>query len=116
MDLSTVVVLGLMALAVVLFVSDRLRSDMVAMIILGALLLKDIYAAVSHGVLSKGAAPKIGASVIKKMFMTDTIESFEEPLPDNIEIVPVAPIFAEAIRSIHERTSVSQLFDHCQQP
>lgn len=38
METSTAVVLGLMVVAVVLFVSDRLRSDMVAMIILGALL------------------------------------------------------------------------------
>jgi ribose-phosphate pyrophosphokinase len=72
---------------------------------------KEIYAAVTHGVLSKGAAQRIGESSIRKMFMTDTIETFEEPLPDNIEIVGVAPFFAEAIRSIHERTSVSQLFD-----
>jgi di/tricarboxylate transporter len=42
MATSTAVVLGLMALAVVLFVSDRLRSDMVAMIILGVLLLTGI--------------------------------------------------------------------------
>ena len=72
---------------------------------------KDIYAAVSHGVLSKGAAERIGESSIRKMFLTDTIESFEDPLPDNVEVVTVAPIFAEAIRSIHERTSVSMLFD-----
>ena len=71
---------------------------------------KDIYAAVSHGVLSKGAAPRIGESCIRKMFMTDTIETFEEPLPANMEVVTVAPLFAEAIRSIHERTSVSSLF------
>lgn len=71
---------------------------------------KDIYAAVTHGVLSDGAAARIGESCIRKMFMTDTIESFEEPLSDNFEILPVAPIFAHAIRSIHERTSVSQLF------
>lgn len=71
---------------------------------------KDIYAAVSHGVLSKGAAPKIGASVIKKMFMTDTIEYRLDEFPDNIEIIPVAPVFAEAIRSVHDRTSVSRLF------
>jgi di/tricarboxylate transporter len=42
MDASTAAVLGLMLLAVVLFVSDRLRSDMVAMIILGCLLLSGI--------------------------------------------------------------------------
>jgi di/tricarboxylate transporter len=42
MDASTTFVLGLMVVAVVLFVSDRLRSDLVAMIILGALLLSGI--------------------------------------------------------------------------
>jgi ribose-phosphate pyrophosphokinase len=71
---------------------------------------RDIYAAVSHGVLSKGAGAKIGASVIKKMFMTDTIEHRVDPLPPNLEVVSVASVFAEAIRSVHERTSVSRLF------
>ena len=71
---------------------------------------RDIYAAVSHGVLSKGAAARIGASAIKELFMTDTIEAHFEPLPPNITIVSVAPLFAEAIRSIHDRTSVSSLF------
>lgn len=71
---------------------------------------KDIYAAVTHGVLSKGAAQRIGESRIRKMFLTDTIETFEDPLPPNIEVVTVAGLFADAIRSIHDRTSVSSLF------
>jgi len=71
---------------------------------------EDIYAAVTHGVLSKGSAPRIGESVIKKLFMTDTIEYRLDEFPDNIEIIPVAPVFAEAIRSVHDRTSVSRLF------
>jgi ribose-phosphate pyrophosphokinase len=71
---------------------------------------KDIYAAVSHGVLSKGAAAKIGGSVIRRLFVTDTIESHVEPLPPNVEVVSVARLFAQAIRSIHDRTSVSMLF------
>lgn len=70
----------------------------------------DIYAAVSHGVLSKGAAPRIGESLIKQMFITDTIEAAFDPLPDNVQVVSVAPLFATAVRSIHERTSISQLF------
>ena len=71
---------------------------------------KDIYAAVSHGVLSHGAAGRIGDSVIKELFMTDTVEAHVDPLPPNIKIVSVAPLFAEAIRSIHDRTSISNLF------
>ncbi|MCL4133266.1 UNVERIFIED_CONTAM: hypothetical protein GTU68_025387 [Idotea baltica] len=70
----------------------------------------DIYAAVSHGVLAKGVAAKIGASQIKKLFITDTIEPHADMLPENITVVSVARLFAEAIQSIHDRTSVSQLF------
>jgi len=71
---------------------------------------KDVYAAVSHGVLSKGAGPKIANSVIKELFITDTIEHHVEPLPPNVTVITVAPLFAQAIRSIHDRTSVSMLF------
>jgi len=71
---------------------------------------KDIYAAVTHGVLSSGAAPRIGQSEIKQMFITDTVESRSDPLPSNIEVVSVAKLFAQAIRSIHDRTSISMLF------
>jgi ribose-phosphate pyrophosphokinase len=71
---------------------------------------RDVYAAVTHGVLSKGAAPRIGASPIKHLFFTDTIENLQDPLPSNISVISVAPLFAQSIRSIHERTSVSSLF------
>lgn len=71
---------------------------------------KDIYAAVTHGVLSRGACQRIGESAIKKLFITDTIESSFDPVPPNIDVVSVAALFAAAIRSIHDRTSVSMLF------
>ena len=71
---------------------------------------KDIYAAVSHGVLAKGVAARIAKSRIKQLFITDTIESQSDPLPHNISVVSVSGLFAEAIQSIHDRTSVSQLF------
>ncbi len=71
---------------------------------------KDVYAAVTHGVLSKGAGPRIAESDIKTLFTTDTIENSFDPLPPNVEVVTVAPLFAAAIRSIHDRTSISMLF------
>jgi len=71
---------------------------------------KEIYAAVSHGVFSTGASQRIEHSLIEKLFMTDTIESPVEPLGPKIEVISVAPLFAQAIRSIHDRTSVSMLF------
>ena len=71
---------------------------------------RDVYAAVSHGVLSPGAGAKIAASSIKELVITDTLEYRFEPLPANIHVLSVAPLFAEAIRSIHDRTSISRLF------
>jgi ribose-phosphate pyrophosphokinase len=71
---------------------------------------KDIYVGVTHGVLSKGAAARIADSEIKTMFITDTIENSFDPLPHNIEVVSVAHLMAAAIRSIHDRTSISMLF------
>ncbi len=71
----------------------------------------DIYACVSHGVLTKGSAARIAASPIKELVMTDTIGYRYEPLAPNIKVVTVAPLFARAILSIHRRESVSRLFD-----
>ena len=71
---------------------------------------RDVYAALSHAVLSPGAAEKIAASAIKQLVITDTVEYRFQPLPPNIHVLSVAPLFAEAIRSIHERTSISRLF------
>ena len=71
---------------------------------------KDVYAVVTHGVLAKGSAENIENSPIKKLFVTDTIETSQERPPANIEVISVAAMFARAIRSIHDRTSVSELF------
>ncbi len=77
-----------------------------------ALGARDIYACVSHGVFSKGSAPKIEASPIKELVTTDTIgrRSCDEPLAKNCRVVSVAGLFADAIVSIHRRESVSRLF------
>ena len=71
---------------------------------------KEVYAAISHGVLSAGSADRIGNSVIKELFITDTIETRTSELPANVTVISVARLFATAIRSIHDRTSVSMLF------
>ena len=70
----------------------------------------EVYAAVSHGALSPGAAEKIARSPLKRLFITDTIEHDLKSLPENVTVVTVADLFAEAILSIFNRTSVSRLF------
>ncbi len=71
----------------------------------------DVYACISHAVLPGQAPERIQNSVIKQLFVTDTIESpHRHGYPEKLKTVSVAPLFAEAIRSIHNRTSVSRLF------
>ena len=77
---------------------------------------EEIYAAVSHGVLSKGAAGRIDDSPIKQLFITDTIEPQRDPMPDIVTVISVANLFARAIQSIHDRTSVSMLFPDTRPP
>lgn len=72
---------------------------------------KSVYACATHPVLSGPAVKRIEESVIEKFIITDTIPLLEDKKIDKIEVVSVAPIFAEAIKRIHENESVSTLFD-----
>jgi ribose-phosphate pyrophosphokinase len=72
---------------------------------------KRVFAAATHPVLSGPAVDRLNKSKITRIFVTDTI-----PIGDKakrckkIEVLSVAPLLAEAIRRIHEETSVSSLF------
>lgn len=69
-----------------------------------------VYAMVTHGVLTPGSVELIEASPLRRLFITDTIENQPVQLSPKIEVVSVAPLFAEAIRRIHTRESVSGMF------
>jgi ribose-phosphate pyrophosphokinase len=69
----------------------------------------NIYAVVSHAVLSGPAYERLNKSPIKTMFITDSIPV--EPKNKKIRIVSIAGLFGEAIRRIHHNESVSSLFD-----
>lgn len=72
---------------------------------------KEVSAAVSHAILSEASSKRLDASVLKQVFFTDSVEPMPQPVPEKFEAVPSASLFATAIRSIHDRTSVSQLFE-----
>lgn len=73
---------------------------------------KEVYAYVTHGVLSGEAVRKVQSSVLKSLVVTDSIPLSEEirQLP-NVRTVSIAPLLAEAVRRISEESSVSSLFD-----
>ena len=72
---------------------------------------KTVYGCATQPVLSGPAIERIENSVIERFVVTDTIPLAEEKKIGKIEVVSVAPIFAEAIRRIHYNQSVSILFD-----
>ncbi|NRA03817.1 MAG: ribose-phosphate pyrophosphokinase [Myxococcales bacterium] len=69
-----------------------------------------VYAAVSHGVFSPGSMERIDASPIELLVVTDSIETQPVEISRKVEVVSVAPLFAEAIRRIHTHESISVLF------
>ncbi len=69
-----------------------------------------VCAAVTHGVFSAGSMERIDASPIEMLLVTDTVENQPVQFSPKIEMVSVAPLFAEAIRRIHDRESISGLF------
>ncbi|NJN95330.1 MAG: ribose-phosphate pyrophosphokinase [Anaerolineales bacterium] len=70
---------------------------------------KQVYAAVSHGVLTGNSMERLAASPIEKLIITDTVENQPVQLSEKIEVVSVAPLFGEAIRRIHHRESISAM-------
>jgi ribose-phosphate pyrophosphokinase len=71
---------------------------------------RSVVAAVTHGVFAVGTMAVLDASPISRIYCTDSIETQPEPLSEKVRVVPVAPLFAEAIRRIHNRESISSLF------
>lgn len=78
---------------------------------------KEVYAFVTHGILSGNSARRIEDSPITKLFVTDTVEFDTEAAEKviggpvtKIETLSVARIFAEAIKRTHEGKSLSSLF------
>jgi ribose-phosphate pyrophosphokinase len=71
---------------------------------------REVYAAVTHGVLAQGSVEKIDNSPIQRLFITDTVENQPVRFSDKIEVVSVASLFGEAIKRIHNRESISEMF------
>jgi ribose-phosphate pyrophosphokinase len=70
-----------------------------------------VYACCSHGVFAEGAVDKICSAPLEQVVTTNSIR-----LPpaaqqcQKIKVLSVGTLLAQAIRSIHEETSVSKLF------
>jgi ribose-phosphate pyrophosphokinase len=70
-----------------------------------------VYAACTHAVLSGPAVERIAASRITEVVATDSVPLSEAGRAlKKIRVLSVADLLARGIRSIHEETSISELF------
>jgi ribose-phosphate pyrophosphokinase len=73
---------------------------------------KEVYAYISHGVLSGGAAARIAGSKLKELVITDSIQPTEAVRKAaNIRTLSIAALIGEAIGRTASEESVSSLFD-----
>ena len=73
---------------------------------------KDVYAYITHGVLSGGAVSRIANSKLKELVITDSIQPTEAvKVARNIRVISIAPLIGEAIGRTATESSVSSLFD-----
>ena len=70
---------------------------------------KSVYAAISHGVLSKNAIQKINESKLVKLVITDSIPLTKERQSDKIDVVSLAPLLSRIIEALDEGKSLHEV-------
>lgn len=70
-----------------------------------------VFACATHAVLSGPAMERINESDIEKLVFADTIPIPDSKRSDRILQLSIAPLFAEAIRRVHEERPISDMFD-----
>ncbi len=75
---------------------------------------KDVYASCTHPVFSGPAVKRLSESPLKEVVCTNTIPVDKKSIDEmggKLKMISVAPLIGEAINRIHEKRSVSKLFD-----
>ena len=71
-----------------------------------------VVAYVTHGVLSGGAVARVASSSLEQLVITDSIQATKPVrLAQNIRVLSIATLIAEAMRRISAESSVSSLFN-----
>jgi len=71
---------------------------------------KKVYAAICHAILSGKALERIKESALDKVVITDTIPLPEEKRCDKIEVLSLAPMYADIIATLEEGGSLGAVF------
>jgi len=72
--------------------------------------VREVFCCVTHPVLSRNAAERMGKSQFKEVVVADTIPLSAEKRNGKFTVLSVAPLLGEAIYRIHKGLSVGDLF------
>ncbi|MAE43361.1 ribose-phosphate pyrophosphokinase [Candidatus Woesearchaeota archaeon] len=72
---------------------------------------KEVYVLATHPVLSEPAIERLENSVIKEIFVTNTIELPEEKKIKKINVISIGSLLAETIKRQHEGTSMGIVYE-----
>ena len=70
-----------------------------------------IYAGLSHNVLSEAGVKKIEESPFEFVVATDTVDFPYKNMSSKIRTISAAPMFAQAVKIVHDKTPMSAMFD-----
>jgi ribose-phosphate pyrophosphokinase len=73
---------------------------------------KRVIALVTHGLLTLGSAEVLGDPAVDMLVISDSVPPFRfgtDAPRDKLTIVPSGPLFADAIRRLHEGRSLADL-------
>jgi len=69
-----------------------------------------VFVAATHGVLSGPAVDRLTHAPVREIVVTNTLPIPDDKHVDNLKVLSIAPILAEALDAVFEDTSVSELF------
>ncbi|MBW2668325.1 MAG: ribose-phosphate pyrophosphokinase, partial [Deltaproteobacteria bacterium] len=72
--------------------------------------VRKIFVGATHPVLSGPAVKNLKDSSIEEIVVTDTVEITDNKKMEQLNVLSVGPLFAEAIKRIHNGESVGALF------
>lgn len=71
---------------------------------------REVWVAASHGVLSGPAIDRLREAPVREIVLTNSLPIPDDKRWDNLTILSVAPILADALDAVFEDTSVSEIF------
>lgn len=71
----------------------------------------EVYSCATHPIFSGQAIERLSKSPVKEVVVTDSVPLRQGKQLDKIKVLPLAPLFGEAIHRIHSGSSVGEMFE-----